>query len=70
MNAGEVVAPSLVGFGLCFIMVLFLQKRLDGYDKGNEVMQKLSKVIADGARQFLVTEYKYLAAFVTVVAII
>eukprot|EP00605_Chrysophyceae_sp_TOSAG23-4_P002353 GSChrysophyteH1.ASY1.ANO1.2601.1 assembled CDS len=66
MNAGEVVAPSLVGFGLCFIMVLFLQKRLDGYDKGNEVMQKLSKVIADGARQFLVTEYKYLAAFVTI----
>jgi H(+)-translocating pyrophosphatase len=70
MNAGQVVAPSLVGFGLCFIMVLFLQKRLDGYDKGNEVMQKLSKVIADGARQFLVTEYKYLAAFVTIVAII
>lgn len=33
-------------------------------------MQKLSKVIADGARQFLVTEYKYLAAFVTIVAII
>jgi len=70
MNAGQVVGPSLGGFALCIVMVLFLQNRLSGYDKGSEVMQKLSKVIADGARQFLITEYKYLAAFVLIVGII
>eukprot|EP00606_Chrysophyceae_sp_TOSAG23-5_P000212 GSChrysophyteH2.ASY1.ANO1.1440.1 assembled CDS len=70
MNDATVVSLSLAGFGICFFMVLFLQHRLSGYEKGSELMQKLSKTIADGARSFLVTEYKYLTAFVLFVAII
>jgi len=70
MNDATVVSLSLAGFGICFFMVLFLQHRLSGYEKGSELMQKLSKTIADGARSFLVTEYKYLTAFVIFVAII
>jgi len=70
MNAASVVSLALGGFGLCLIMVLYLQNKLAAYDKGSETMQKLSKVIADGARSFLVTEYKYLTGFVLIVAII
>ncbi|MGE3163605.1 MAG: sodium-translocating pyrophosphatase [Planctomycetota bacterium] len=36
---------------------------------GNDVMQKLSKAVQDGARAFLTTEYKYLAVFAVLVAI-
>jgi len=85
MEVGVVTSFSIGGFAICFLMVLYLQNKLSSFKFGNEdpdnkltdgekknieTMQKLSKTIADGARSFLTTEYKYLTAFVLVVAVI
>lgn len=41
--------------------------QLKGAPRGNDLMNKISDQIKSGARAFLVTEYKYLTAFVLVV---
>lgn len=67
MNVGTAVSVSLIGSVLALVMCAFLACRLRKFERGNDLMIKLSDSIAAGSRSFLVTEYKYLAAFVACV---
>ena len=64
MNSGTIVSFALGGAGLALFMSAYLTWTLKSHERGNEKMQKLSDSIAAGSRSFLITEYKYLAAFV------
>jgi inorganic pyrophosphatase len=70
MDAGSMVSLPLVACAVALAMVVYLQGKIEGFNRGNDLMIKISDVIAEGARSFLVTEYKYLTGFVVVVAII
>jgi Na+/H+-translocating membrane pyrophosphatase len=70
MNVGGVVSFALIGALLALIMSAYLTWKLKSYDRGSPLMVKLADAIASGSRSFLVTEYKYLAGFVTVVFVI
>lgn len=70
MDAGGIVVMSLIGAVISILMVLYLQSKLKGYPRGNELMCKLSDSIAAGSRSFLKTEYKYLAGFVCGVSLV
>jgi len=63
-----IVAPGLVGGGLCFFFILFLRFRLYqakvGADIDHPKLDYLSAKIKSGAIAFLKEEYKYLSVFV------
>ena len=61
-------APAIGVIGLIYAFILSqgINKRSDG----DETMKKIAAQIQKGARAFLVTEYKYLAIYVVIVAII
>ena len=50
------------------LMAVLVQKKVMAAPAGNERMAELAQAIQEGARAFLVTEYKLLAIFVVVVA--
>ncbi len=50
------------------LMAILVQRKVMAAPAGNERMAELAKAIQDGAKAFLVTEYKLLAIFVIVVA--
>jgi K(+)-stimulated pyrophosphate-energized sodium pump len=70
MNVGAVVSFAIIGSLLALIMSAYLANRLKSYDRGSPLMVKLSDLIASGSRSFLITEYKYLAVFVSCVFVI
>uniref|UniRef100_A0A6U0K3A5 H(+)-exporting diphosphatase n=1 Tax=Minutocellus polymorphus TaxID=265543 RepID=A0A6U0K3A5_9STRA len=65
-NPIELVSLSLAAGGLAGLMVFWLQRKLKTAPRGSDEMNKLSDLIASGARSFLKTEYFYLSFFVSV----
>ena len=57
-----------IGAGLALVAAFYYQRKVMAASPGNETMQKLAKAIQDGAKAFLVTEYKVLAIFVAIAA--
>ncbi len=60
------ILVSLVGILLAGYFTKFISRQ----DKGTKLMQKISGQVQEGAKTYLHTEYKYIAIFVTVVAIL
>ena len=58
-----------IGAAAALVFAFVLQKRVMSHSDGNDKMRELASAIQEGARAFLVTEYKILAGFVVVVAI-
>jgi K(+)-stimulated pyrophosphate-energized sodium pump len=52
------------------VYVYFLAQQIIKLPAGNELMQKISKNIADGAMAFLSREYRILGVFVVIIAIV
>jgi len=57
-----------IGAGVAILGAFLVQSAVMRAPAGNERMQELAKAIQDGAKAFLVTEYKLLSIFVVVVA--
>jgi len=55
-----------IGAGIALLTALLIQRKVMAAPAGNETMQSLASAIQDGARAFLVTEYKLLTIFVIV----
>ncbi|MFP4000979.1 MAG: sodium-translocating pyrophosphatase [Thermoplasmata archaeon] len=62
---GAIVA-ALIGLALASFFAKFITKQ----ERGTSKMKKLSKEVQKGAKTYLHTEYKYIAIFVVVVAIL
>jgi H(+)-translocating pyrophosphatase len=75
-NIGVIIAMSICGGVLALLMAVVLahmvrkEKMADEHTKQGKQMMKIAKVIQDGAKSFLVTEYKYLAGFCAIFGII
>ena len=52
--------------GIALVAAFVIQKKVMAAPAGNDTMQSLASAIQDGARAFLVTEYKLLSIFVVV----
>jgi len=63
----EAVSLGLAAGGVSLLFTFWLFHKLQQAPRGNDLMNKISDQIKSGARAFLSTEYKYLAAFVVVV---
>ncbi len=60
-----------IGTGaLAIIFALFLTRRVLNEDQGNERMQEIGKAVQEGAAAFLGREYRTLAIFVVIVAVV
>jgi len=80
LSNAEMVAPALVGAAFAFLFIIFLHGKLMAYPVGKDLVAKrggmgkkldhLSKQIKDGARAFLLEEYKWLALFVLLMAVL
>ena len=70
MDNFQIVGMSLIGSVICLLMVGYLYMQLQTFERGNDVMKKLSDSISNGSRSFLITEYKYLAGFCGVVGLV
>ncbi|NQU50701.1 MAG: sodium/proton-translocating pyrophosphatase, partial [Planctomycetes bacterium] len=68
----ETLVTSLpwIGAGLALVFAVILQRKVMAAPAGNDRMQELAKAIQEGAKAFLVTEYKLLSIFVVIVAIL
>jgi K(+)-stimulated pyrophosphate-energized sodium pump len=53
---------------LALVFVMLLTKKIYSRSEGTEKMKEIAKAIQDGAKAFLVTEYKVLAVFVAILA--
>ena len=58
-----------IGAAAALVFAFLLQKKVMSHSPGNDRMQELAKAVQEGAKAFLVTEYKLLAGFVVVVAV-
>ncbi len=67
-SAWAVVAPAAGIVALLFAM--FLRSRVASYDPGSKDMQNIADAIHEGSMAFLSREYRSLAVFVVVVALI
>jgi K(+)-stimulated pyrophosphate-energized sodium pump len=63
-----VLAP--IGGILAILFSVYLTKRVMAQDPGNEEMQKVSDATREGAMAYLKRQYKVIAVFVTIMAII
>ena len=70
MDNYQVVGMSFIGSLICLSMVGYLYTQLKTFERGNDVMKKLSDSIANGSRSFLRTEYSYLSGFCLIVGIV
>ncbi|MBT4465367.1 MAG: sodium-translocating pyrophosphatase, partial [Planctomycetes bacterium] len=52
--------------GIALVAAFIIQKKVMAAPAGNDTMQSLASAIQDGARAFLITEYKLLSIFVVV----
>ncbi len=57
-----------IGAAIALVAAFLFQRKVMSASPGNDRMQELAKAIQDGAKAFLVTEYKILAVFVVIVA--
>lgn len=57
-----------IGAGLALVVAVLLQRKVMAAPAGTDRMQELATAIQEGAKAFLVTEYKLLAIFVAIVA--
>jgi len=69
MSSGWAVAAPIAGI-LALIFAAFLRSRVASQDPGSKEMRDIAGAIREGAMAFLSREYRYLAAFVVVVALI
>ncbi len=60
------ILASLLGILLAGYFTRFISKQ----DRGTDLMKKISEQVKEGARTYLRTEYKYIAIFVAVVAVL
>ncbi|MEQ1558464.1 MAG: sodium-translocating pyrophosphatase [Methyloglobulus sp.] len=68
-TSASVVIALLMGIaGVGFVLWQF--KQVLAYDQGNEVMRGIGKAIQDGASAFLAREYRVIAIFVVIVAVV
>ncbi|MHC4379764.1 MAG: sodium-translocating pyrophosphatase [Planctomycetota bacterium] len=58
-----------IGAAAAIVMAALVYAKVMAAPAGNERMQELARAIQEGAKAFLVTEYKLLAGFVAVVAV-
>ena len=63
------LAGSLIGFAFVAAFTCFVLKQKDGREDDTE-LRAIAGYVADGARTFLATEYKYLTAFVLVMSLV
>ena len=57
-----------IGAGLGLVVAILLQRKVMAAPAGTDRMQELATAIQEGAKAFLVTEYKLLTIFVVIVA--
>ena len=57
-----------IGAGLALVFAVMLQRKVMAAPAGTDRMKELATAIQEGAKAFLVTEYKLLSVFVVVVA--
>lgn len=69
-NEIKTVSLGLAAGATSFLMIIFLMMRLKSAPRGSDKMNALSDSIQSGAKAFLITEYKYLAAFVLVFTVL
>ena len=70
MDAGHIISVAIASVAVALGMCYYLIQNIATFERGNDLMVKLSDTIASGAKSFLITEYTYLAGFVGVVAFI
>jgi inorganic pyrophosphatase len=70
MNVGGVTSLGFIGAAIAISMAMYLKNALKGYPRGSEQMDKLSTIIEQGAKSFLITEYTYLSGFCAFVAVV
>jgi K(+)-stimulated pyrophosphate-energized sodium pump len=66
----DLIYYALIAGGIGLLFAVFLATRLMKKDRGNKEVREISELIEKGAMAFLVREYKTLAAFVVIVAIV
>jgi len=66
----DLIYYALIAGGIGLLFAVFLVTRLMKKDRGNQEVREISELIEKGAMAFLIREYKTLAAFVVVVAIV
>lgn len=69
MNSQLIVLAPLAGI-LALAFALYLSRKIQKADMGNEKMQEISSYIHEGAMAFLTREYKIVAIFIVVIFII
>lgn len=68
-TSASVVIALLMGIaGSAY--VIWELRRILGYDQGNEAMQTIAKAIQEGATAFLASEYRVIAVFIAIVAVV
>jgi K(+)-stimulated pyrophosphate-energized sodium pump len=68
-GSASVIFALLMGI-VGVIYVLWQLRNVLSYDEGNDTMRSIAKAIQEGASAFLNREYRFLAIFVAIVAII
>ncbi|MCP4528018.1 MAG: sodium-translocating pyrophosphatase, partial [Aestuariibacter sp.] len=66
----DLIYYALIAGLIGLVFAVFLATKLMKKDRGNQEVREISELIEKGAMAFLVREYKTLAAFVVIVAII
>ena len=66
----DLIYYALIAGGIGLLFAVFLVTRLMKKDRGNQEVREISELIEKGAMAFLIREYKTLAAFVVIVAIV
>ena len=67
----DTILLAVPALGILALVFMFIKSAgVSKQDPGNEVMQRIGKNISDGAMAFLKAEYRVLAIFVVVVAVI
>jgi len=67
MENSAIAGMGLVTSAIALFFAIMLMHMIHDLPAGNAKMQGISTLIHDGAKSFLVTEYKYLAGFVVLV---
>jgi K(+)-stimulated pyrophosphate-energized sodium pump len=67
--SASVIIALLMGI-VGVVFVLWQLKRVLSYDQGNETMKGIASAIQEGAAAFLTREYRVLAIFVAIVAVV
>ena len=61
---------AIAAGALAILYALYLTRRVLKEDQGNDTMREIGKAIQEGAAAFLAREYRTLAVFVVIVAVV